>query len=62
MIIVNHKMYLVFQAKNKSLWFLVISRLQNRCSDAPFFHFANREICDTLYTRGPNFPYTKYGG
>ena len=24
--------------------------------------FDNREIRDTVYTRGPNFPYTKYGG
>ena len=27
-----------------------------------FFYFASREIRDILYTRGPNFPYTKYGG
>ena len=38
----------------------VIGRLQNRCCYAPFL--ANREILDTLYTRGPNFSYTKYGG
>ena len=27
-----------------------------------FFFFASREIRDTSYTWGPNFPYTKYGG
>ena len=51
------------KAKIKSVRFLVIGRLQNRCGDAgffsrPYFDFANREIRDTLHT-GTIFPRKK---
>ena len=62
------KVLRAFWRQQKSLRFLVIGRLQNRCGDTlfPLFlvfwyfsFFANREIRDTLYTRGPNFPLYK---
>ena len=45
-------------------WFLVgfkIGAVTRFLSFSAIFYFANMEIRDTLYTRGPSFPYTKYG-
>ena len=47
----------------KSLQFLVIGRLQNRCSDMLSFlggiFFANRKICDNTWSAGTKFPIYK---